>query len=219
MKTSAATVVKSEVVELTPAVVLSIPGRHFHHARGQARDVSIEQLRELGRLFLKSALTVGDLYLRLCDHIRVYDLDPDEVAVALRDAGFPPPRISEIRRVAFAPANIYREFMTKGIGFRVALTKTRLYYEVRRRDLRTKRRKLRRASARVIGLVKDLGELAWEYRAKNCRLNVVGAIEHNKHCANYNMFIVLMQKHDSPSVILGFLTHIQTHLTYVKRSF
>ena len=160
-------------IEQCAPVELQIPGRWFQHVRGQARDVSIEQLRELGRLFLHSAVTVGNLYLRICDHIRAYDLDPDEVAAALRDAGFAASRISEIRRVAFAPENLYREFMTQGLGFRVALTKTRLYYDVRSRDRRTKRRKLRRASARVIRLLKDLGERSWEYRAKNYTLNVV----------------------------------------------
>ena len=66
--------------------------------------------------------------------------------------------------------------MTKGYGFRVALTKTRMYYDNRRRDNRTKRRKLRRASARVIRLVQDLGQAAWEYRATNYALSVVSGL-------------------------------------------
>jgi len=159
------------IIERAAPVELKIPGRWFSHVRGQAREVSIEQLRELGRLFLHSAITVGNLYLRICDHIRVYDLDPDEVTAALREAGFPPSRISEIRRVAFAPENLYREWMAEGLGFRVALTKSRLYYDVRRGEKRVKRRKLRRASARVIRLLRDLGERTWEYRAKNYALN------------------------------------------------
>ena len=175
MNTSAA-IVKSEAVEMVPPVELQVPGRWFRHVRGQAREVSLEQLRDLGRLFIKSAVAVGDLYLRMCDHIRAYDLDPDEVASALKDAGFPPSRISEIRRVAFAPENLYREFMTKGYGFRVALTKTRMYYEVRRGDKRTKRRKLRRASARVFRLLRELGESVWEYRAKNYSLRAVAEL-------------------------------------------
>ena len=161
---------------MVPPVELQVPGRWFRHVRGQAREVSLEQLRDLGRLFIKSAVAVGDLYLRMCDHIRAYDLDPDEVASALKDAGFPPSRISEIRRVAFAPENLYREFMTKGYGFRVALTKTRMYYEVRRGDKRTKRRKLRRASARVFRLLRELGESVWEYRAKNYSLRAVAEL-------------------------------------------
>jgi len=104
-------------VELVLPVELKLPGRWFQRARGQSREASLEQLRELGRLFIKSAVAVGDLYLRICDHVRAYDLDPDEVGAALRDAGFPASRVSEIRRVAFAPSNIYNEFMTKGIGF------------------------------------------------------------------------------------------------------
>jgi len=157
---------------MSPPVELKLPGRWFQRSRSQSRETSIEQLRDLGRLFIRSALAVGDLYLRICDHIRAYDLDPDEVAQALRDASFPPSRISEIRRVAFAPDNLYREFMAQGLGFRVALEKTRMYYAVRRGERRSKRRKLRRASMRVLELVKDLGEGSWEYRAKNHLLSV-----------------------------------------------
>jgi len=162
--------VPKPVLELVPPVHLTLPGRFFHHVRGQAREVSVAQLRQLGELFLTASVAVTDLYLRLCSHIRAYDLDPDEVAVALREAGFPASRISELCRVAFAPDNIWREFSATHIGFRVALTKTRMYYENRRGDRRTKRRKLRRASARVIRLLRDLGETGWEYRAKNYQL-------------------------------------------------
>ncbi|HTD67656.1 MAG TPA: hypothetical protein VK846_14110, partial [Candidatus Limnocylindria bacterium] len=165
-------------------IALTIPGRFFHTVRGQSRQTSLEQLRELGQLFLRSAMVVGDLYLRICGHVRSYDLDADEVAQVLREAGFPASRISEICRVSFAPAHIYTEFMCSGMSFRVALTKTRMYYEARRGDRRVKRRKLRRASARVIRLLGDAGGGPWEYRAKNYVLSVV-ATEHNKHCAYY----------------------------------
>jgi len=169
---SAVVPIKSDGAELAKPVELTLPTRWFRPSRQQSREASIEQLRDLGRLFIRSALAVGDLYLRICDHIRAYDLDPDEVTQALRDASFPPSRISEIRRVAFAPENLYREFMSKGLGFRVALEKTRMYYAARRGERRGKRRKLRRASMRVVELVKDLAEGDWEYRAKNHRLVV-----------------------------------------------
>jgi hypothetical protein len=166
-------IVKSEAVELVPPVAVTLPGRYFHHARGQARSVSITQLRELGELFIKSAVAVTDLYLRICLHIRVYALDRDEVAPVLKGCGFPSSRVSELFRVAYAPENIFREFSATHIGFRVALVKTRMYYEVRRRDAGVRRRKVRRASARLLRLVADLGESTWEYRAKNYRLLVV----------------------------------------------
>jgi len=150
----------------------ALPGRWLTPVKGQARAESLEQLKELGRLFLKSACAVSGLYLRICSHIRAYELDVDEVSEALKEAGFPPPRVSEIRRVAFAPEWLYREFMADAVGFRVALRKTRMYYAVRRTDKSVRRRKLRRALARVSRLLADLGEKVFEYRAKNCVLLV-----------------------------------------------
>lgn len=168
-----ASLVKSETVEMVRPVALTLPGRYFHRARGQSREKSLLELRELGELFIKSAVAVTDLYLRICLHIRSYDLDRDEVTPVLKQCGFPASRISELCRVAFAPENIFREFSATHIGFRVALLKTRMYYDVRRRDRKVKRRKVRRASARLLKLLKDLGEPAWEYRDKNYALSVV----------------------------------------------
>src|SRR5215218_6546786 len=109
MKPSAA-LIKTETVEVVPPVSLTLPGRYFQRARGQSREKSIEELRTLGELFIKSAVAVTDLYLRICLHIRYYDLDRDEVATALKTAGFPASRISELCCVAFAPENIWKEY-------------------------------------------------------------------------------------------------------------
>jgi len=160
-------------VELVPPVTLTLPGRHWVPARGQSRDESIAQLRELGELLIRGAVAVTDLYLRICTHIRAHDLDPDEVTQALRQAGFSAPRISELRRVAFAPEHIFKEFAATHIGFRVVLAKTRMYEQVRRSDIRVKRRKLRRASARVLRLFREIGQNVWEYRVKNLQLLVI----------------------------------------------
>jgi hypothetical protein len=162
----------SGTVELIPSVTLTFPGRLCLAARGQSREASIAQLRELGVLFISGAEAMTDLYLRICAHIRAHDLDPDEISEPLRQAGFSAPRISEIRRVAYAPEHLFREFYATNIGFKMVLAKTRMYEQVRRSDIRVKRRKLRRASARVLRLFREVGQPVWEYRVKNYRLLV-----------------------------------------------
>ncbi|HMJ90271.1 MAG TPA: hypothetical protein VK530_10665 [Candidatus Acidoferrum sp.] len=153
--------------EYGPPLTLELPYRWFQPARNQPRAESVAQLTELGKTFVRAAVAVADVYLRICDHIRWYELDPDEVSKALAEAGFPPSRVSEIKRVAYAPDHIWKELQAREIGFRVALQKSRMYYENRKRELPVKRRKLRRACARVLRLLRDLGEDSWEYQHKS----------------------------------------------------
>lgn len=153
-------------------VTLELPGRWFMPSRTQSRETSLKQLRQLGELFVRGAMAVGNLYLRICDHIRAYDIDPAEVSQALSQAGFPESRISEVKRVAYAPQEIYMEYSAGRYGFRVALEKSRLYYAAHRTKPQAKRRQLRKAAGRLIKLasVMHSGPDGWEYELNGYKL-------------------------------------------------
>ncbi len=155
-------------------VTLQIPGRWFQLNRELPHEIAVKQLFELGEMFMRGAMAVGNLYMRICDHIRMYEIDPLEVSQALTKAGFPDSRISEIKRVAYAPQDVYLEYSAGQYGFRVALAKSRLFYAAQRTKAHAKRRQLRKAAGRLIKLASAMhsGPDGWEYELGGYRLVV-----------------------------------------------
>lgn len=164
-------------MELASPITLTLPTRWYLPEKGMTRASAIVQLRELGEQFVKGSQALGGLYLRITDHVRHHELDPEEVRPVLRQAGFPVARISEVLRVAGAPEPIYAEYSTSRIGFRVALAKTRLYHLAQGTRLPYKRRQARRMSARLIRQVMAIGVEAWRDRLKGWRLQVVSEVK------------------------------------------
>lgn len=148
--------------DLAPPIELKIPSAHWlpDRASDDRRDV-LRQLCELGAIFKKGSEALGGLYLRICSHIRHYEITPEESKFVLASVGFSKVRISEVLRVAYCPPKLYNEFSARVIGFRVCLKKTRLYYMAGRNKVRYKRRQLQRAGVRLVKRLEENGLDEW----------------------------------------------------------
>ena len=151
------------MINLAPDIEVRIPSRHWLPDRTQTRREVLVTLCNLGATFKKGSEALGGLYLRICDHIRQYEITPEEARFTLASVGFDKVRASEVIRVAYAPAKVYNEFSARLIGFKVALSKTRLYYMAGRGKQRYKRRQLQRAGVRLVKRLEENGLNEWSF--------------------------------------------------------
>lgn len=115
--------------------------------------------RELDRiagLLVVGIGALGGLYLRMCDLVRNGILTESQSREIL-SRHFPPPRVSEILRVAGAPDEVYNRYRAGFFGFKAALRECRGYRVTPSRELR--RRKLQRAAERLLELLGGEGEI------------------------------------------------------------
>jgi len=159
------------MIELAPAIEVKLPSRHWLPERADSKRSALVTLCELGTVFKKGAEALGGLYLRICDTVRKYELTPEEVRFTLSAVGWSKVRISEVMRVAYAPQKVYNEFSARLIGFKVALSKTRLYYMAGRGKLRYKRRQLQRAAVRLVKRLEENGLREWSFACREWRIS------------------------------------------------
>lgn len=161
---------------------LTIPGRWFEFNRTATREWMCAELTRLGKVFADCEAPVVDLYFRMVDHARSYELDPEEIHDALVSAGFPASRVSEFKRLAFAPEEVWHEYCEGKLGFKLALRKTRMFYQTRQSVAGRNRRLLRRAAGVVVRWLRDLDvREAWEFRLGGWVMVCTPESEYNKH--------------------------------------
>ncbi len=158
------------MIELAPPIEVKIPSRHWLPEKTDSRREVLVTLCNLGTLFQKGSEALGGLHLRICDTVRQHELTPEEVRFTLLAVGWGKVRISEVMRVAYAPHKVYNEFSARLIGFKVALSKTRLYYMAGRGKLRYKRRKLQRAAVRLVKRLEENGLREWSFSFREWRI-------------------------------------------------
>lgn len=90
-----------------------------------AEQEHLLKLAELAQAVILGHVEVSGRYLSLCEHIRSHNIKRAQVAEMLEPLGFPQPRISEIYRVATAPADAWTEYRTRRLGFNKVLNLTR----------------------------------------------------------------------------------------------
>jgi len=149
------------MIDQAPDTIIKVPSRWWLSERTDTHPDALARLGELGTIFQKGTEALGGLYLRICDHIRVYKITPDDARATLSKVGFRRQRISEVLRVASAPANIYNEYKARLTSFRIALTKTRMYYMVAKNKPRYRQRQLQRAGIRLVKRMKENGLREW----------------------------------------------------------
>jgi hypothetical protein len=117
-----------ELSTLQPATV----GKQSDSNRIAAQMVSdpkraavLKEFRALVRGVIGASEKYLDAYREMCRYIRKHQLNPQELRSELEALEFSPSRISEIKRICYAPPEIYRDFERRAIGFKVALTKAR----------------------------------------------------------------------------------------------
>jgi hypothetical protein len=85
----------------------------------------IKALRKAAHDFRDSVEKAQNKYWALCVLIRERQISPEAVQRELAEVGFRPERISEIKKVCFAPAALFEEFKARKVGFRLALARAR----------------------------------------------------------------------------------------------
>ena len=125
-----------------------IPGRWdlTHRSRSEA----LAEIDRCAGILARGVEALSGLYLRICDQIRDHHLTDDEIRQVL-SPHFPAPRVSEFIRVANAPPETYRRYKAGLVGFRAVLQECRGYRILD--DEHRKRKKIRRAAERLIGLL------------------------------------------------------------------
>jgi len=83
-------------------------------------------LLKIARDCVNAAINLGMTYLELVGDIRKRSIDPVTVTATLKEAGFADSRISEVKRVAFASEEVYKEIAAAQLGFKAAVTAARL---------------------------------------------------------------------------------------------
>lgn len=86
---------------------------------------ALKKLRTLAQDLDKAMDKTVEKYITLCEHIRVSQFMPKTIAAELTPLGFPPSRISEIQRVALVSDEVWSQYKSRAIGFRVALQMAR----------------------------------------------------------------------------------------------
>lgn len=135
------------MTELAPERIISVPSRWA--LLPQDRALSIAEVQRLGDIINRGAEALCSCYMRMCDLIRDRELTDDEVRGAL-SASFPPPRISEILRVAKAPDSVYKRYRAGFFGFKAALAECRAYNVLP--ETRLAQARIRRAAERLVKL-------------------------------------------------------------------
>ena len=146
--------VNANIFELGPPVTVQFPGRWCVSKLDYSAAVA--EVQQLGTVAAKGIEAVTGCYLRICDMIRYHELTDDDVRAALAPS-LPPPRISELLRVARADDETYMRYRGGMFGFRVALDRTRQYRIMPADKLR--RRKIRLAAERLVTLSRGACEL------------------------------------------------------------
>jgi hypothetical protein len=143
-------------------------------AEGSAAAMEAAQrkaaLQALGRRALALAGETVASYMELCRYVREKQYAPKEVSLYLGEVGYPPERISEIKRVAFCSEELWERYIDGTMGFRPALLKAREETEktegqgvaspARQKQLKreVKVRQLEAHTAKALGLAADLGK-------------------------------------------------------------
>jgi len=91
----------------------------------EAEKEQKEYVQRVGSEIVKGTVEVAGKYRQLVAYIRLHTVAPKLVTAWLAPLGFERSRISEIKKIADAPANIYQAFMAEQIGYRGALKLTR----------------------------------------------------------------------------------------------
>lgn len=118
--------------------------------RKRSHSEAVQELGNLVRTLSIGAEQLTNLYMRICDLIRLHQLSDDEIR-GITAPHFPAPRVSEFIKIANAPDEVYRRYRAGFIGFRAALNECRGYRL--HTDDHLKRRKIRRAAQRLITLM------------------------------------------------------------------
>lgn len=151
------------MINLAPDITVNIPSVHWLPQPADTHREALVTLCNLGTVFKTGSEALGGLYLRICDTVRKYELVPEEVRFTLLAVGWSKVRISEVIRVAYSPPAVYHEFSARLIGFKVALSRTRLYYMAGRGKKRYKRRQLQRAGVRLVKRLEENGLNEWSF--------------------------------------------------------
>jgi len=161
---------------------VTVPGRYFELQRSATREWMREELTRLGKVFCECERAGVDVYFRMVSHARSYELDPEEIHDALTLAGFGASRVSEFKRLAFAPDAVWHEYSGGRMGFKTALRKTRMFYQVQRFKEGRNKRQLRRAAGAVVRWLRALDwREAWTYRLGGWVIVATLESEYNKH--------------------------------------
>jgi hypothetical protein len=150
---------------LSDSLTLAVPARWVVWQAGD-RALALDDLRDSSRVLATGAAALCGLYMRMCDCIRRFGFDDAEVRAAIGDA-LPPPRVSEMLRVANAPEDVYRRYRAGFFGFKAALERCRMYSVTASDRLRD--RKIHRTAARLV-LLADARPLT--IRAGGCVVEV-----------------------------------------------
>lgn len=94
--------------------------------RGKGVAAVRQEIADLAEIINRGTEAITGCYMRICDLIRSRGLTEAEVRDIL-SPHFPPPRISEILRVANAPEQVYLRYSTGFFGFKAALRVCRGY--------------------------------------------------------------------------------------------
>jgi len=127
---------------------ISIPGRWDSIVT--SRDAAKCEIQKCVQCLAIGTEALHGVYMRICDLIRQHSFTDAEVRELLADR-FPPPRVSELLRVANAPPETYRRYRCGFVGFRAALAECRGYRINDTEHL--KRRKIKRAASRLLSLM------------------------------------------------------------------
>lgn len=137
--------------ELAPAVTIEIPSRWALPDHNAPRATVLKEVDHLCEKLETGVRALQGLYARVCDVIRTHNLSEKEIRPILAKH-FPPPRVSDILRLARAPEDVYSRYRAGFFGFKAALHQCRLYHITPSKELRI--RKMRRTADRLITLAK-----------------------------------------------------------------
>lgn len=85
----------------------------------------VKKLRKLAQEAFSAAQEAMDKYWQLLVYIREAQIAPATITKELPELGYSPQRISEIKRIAFSSNQVFDEYKSKAIGFKLALQKAR----------------------------------------------------------------------------------------------
>jgi len=137
------------ITELAPSSQIAIPSRWSVLTARATREEVLSEIDSLAAILVKGVAALQGLYLRICDTMRNHHVS-NEDAREILSRHFPPPRVSELIKVANAPEEVYRRYRAGFFGFKAALAECRGYRILPEERLVHKR--MRRAAERLINL-------------------------------------------------------------------
>lgn len=82
---------------------------------------AVTKLRTLAKDLQGAMTTTLEKYVAICEHIRVSQMMPTTLRTELSALGFASARISEIQRVALVSDEVWAQYKSRAIGFKVTL--------------------------------------------------------------------------------------------------